>query len=107
MGDYDEKTVGEVRAIVRDPSKVIDEGTFPETDNDQRLKIVSGDASKADTLSSSFRDCRAIFWAAAGKGYDACVAVDRDGLKEAAVEVQAKKDDANAGGLERFVLVSS
>merc|ERR1712224_308456 len=51
-------------------------------------------------MGSSFQDCYAVFYAAAGKGYDACIAVDRDGLKEAARV-------AKEAGVQRFVLVSA
>jgi len=99
-----EDTVQEVRAIVRDPSKIktgadSDEGS-PFSSSDQRLKIVAGDCSKPETLKASFQDCYAVFYAAAGKGYDACIAVDRDGLKEAA-------RIAKEANVKRFVLVSA
>merc|ERR1712224_1102639 len=51
-------------------------------------------------MGSSFQDCYAVFHGAAGKGYDACIAVDRDGLKEAARV-------AKEAGVTRFVLVSA
>merc|ERR1712232_1468106 len=92
--EKDEQTVSEVRAVVRDPSTVAD-GTFPKSDDD-RLKIIAGDCSKPDTLSAPFKGSRAIFYAAAGKGYDACIAVDKDGPREAALI-------AKEAGVDRFI----
>jgi len=93
----DENVVSEVRAVVRNPATT--SGSGLPTD-DARLKVLRGDCSRPDTLAAPFEGARAVFYAAAGRGYEGCKAVDREGVREAGR--LAKKAE-----VDRFVLVSS
>ncbi len=93
----DNKIVSEVRALVRDP-RTVATGTFPE--DDTLLTTHAADCAKPETLVEPFRGARAVFYAAAGRGYEGCKAVDREGPREAA-------KIAKEAGVDRFVLVSS
>ena len=92
------QSVSEVRAVVRDPSKVA-AGTFPE---DPRCKIVAGDLQHADeeALKAVFVGATLVFNTSAGRSYEACVAVDCNAVGATAAM-------AKAAGCQRYLLCSS
>jgi len=92
------QSVSEVRAVVRDPSKVAS-GTFPE---DPRCKIVAGDLQHADEeeLKAVFAGATLVFNTSAGRSYEACVAVDCNAVGATAAM-------AKAAGCQRYLLCSS
>jgi len=92
----DDISVCEIRADVRDPSSV-HEGAFPD---DDRVKIMAGDVADITTLEAAFVDAEGVFFAAAGRGWDNCIAVDYKG-------VGAVAELAKQCGVRRLLLVSS
>ena len=86
----------EVRAVVRNPSKIAP-GTLPE---DPRLTVMSGDVSDDASLAAAFTGATVVFNAAAGRSYEACCATDRDGVGISAAA-------ALKAGAQRYVLISS
>ena len=86
----------EVRAVVRTPSKVAP-GTLP---TDERVKIMAGDVSDAEGLASAFAGATVVFNSCAGRSYEQCCAVDRDGVGSTAA-------CALKAGVDRYVLISS
>lgn len=67
----------EVRALVRDPSKV-PAGALPE--DDERVKLRAGDGTDTISLSAHLKGAEGVFFAAAGRGYYNSHAVDRDAV---------------------------
>jgi len=88
--------VAEIRAVVRDPTKV-SEGLFGE---DTRVKLLAGDCAQVDSLRKPLAGAAGVFFAAAGKGHDGSQAVDQTGVAEVAKL-------AKEVGVGRLVLVSS
>ena len=88
--------VGEVRAVVRDPTTVPDTA-FPV--GDARLQVCRGDCTQTETLPLE-GGVHTLFFAAAGKGYKMSKAVDRYGPRDVGKA-------AAAAGVGRFVLISS
>ena len=88
--------VSEIRALVRDPSTVAADA-LP---TDERVKLLAGDCTDASSLATHLAGAEGVFFAAAGRGWDLCQAVDRDG-------VLATANAAKAAGCRRVMLVSS
>ena len=88
--------VGEIRAIVRDPS-TIEAGLLP---NDDRVKLIAGDVTRPDSLVEPFHGADVVFYAAAGTTYNTCLAVDEIGLGTTAAK-------AKEAGVRRMVMISS
>ena len=94
--------VAEVRCLIRDPSSVAADHLLKEAEvsGDDRVKLLAGDVMDPASLAPHFAGADAVFFAAAGKGYDVCEAVDKNGLSTVA-------DLAKEAGVRRVVLVSS
>lgn len=86
----------EVRAVVRDPTK-IEAGIMPESD---RLKLFAGDCTEPDKLRDAFKDASGVFFAASASGYANVMAVDQNGVGNVARL-------AKEMGAGRVVLISS
>ena len=91
------QSVAEVRAIVRDPAKVA-KGTLP--DDDLRLKVITGDVATSASLKDVFEGATHVLNFTAGRSYEACQAVDCNGVGETAKL-------AKACGVQRYLLCSS
>ena len=91
-------SVREVRAVVRDPSKVA-AGTFPE---DPRCKILAGNLQTSTELElkALIDGSTHVFNTAAGRSYETCVAVDCNAVGRTA-------ECAKAAGCQRYLLCSS
>lgn len=88
--------VAEIVALVRNVAKV-EPGTFPP---DSRVKLQAGDCADVESLRAPFEGASGVFYAAAGKGYEGCKAVDQEGV-DAAARIALEV------GVGRFVLLSS
>jgi uncharacterized protein YbjT (DUF2867 family) len=88
--------VSEIRALIRDPSTLGD-GVLPA---DERVRVLAGDCTDPVSLQLHLAGAEGCFFAAAGKGYEVCQRVDRDGVGGCA---QACK----IAGCRRLLLVSS
>uniref|UniRef100_A0A7S3LSC9 NAD(P)-binding domain-containing protein n=1 Tax=Aplanochytrium stocchinoi TaxID=215587 RepID=A0A7S3LSC9_9STRA len=89
--------VSEIRCLVRNPSAVPSD-LLPT--QDERVKVMHGDATKASTLKKPFKDAQAVFFAAQGQKYKGICEVDRDSC-------QIVADVALEQGVPRVLLVSS
>jgi len=97
----------EILAVVRDASAIDTSSLCFSPKNDDRIKIISGDVTRAEeTLRSIFEGATHIFNATSGsasKSADIVAAVDRDAVGDTASLAR----DVCGSDLERYVLISS
>ena len=88
--------VSEIRALIRDP-KTLPAGALPD---DPRVQVLAGDCTDAISMAAHAAGAEGIFFAASGRSWDLCQAVDRDAVLTVA-------NAAKAAGVRRVLLVSS
>lgn len=96
LAELPSSDVAEIRAVVRDPSKV-HPGELPE---DPRVKLVAGDVSQPDSLRQPLDGAHGVFFAAAGRNHEQAQSVDQNGVANVA-------ELGKQVGVQRVVLVSS
>jgi uncharacterized protein YbjT (DUF2867 family) len=96
LAERSPSVVKEIRAFVRNPSKVPSD-CWPK---DDRIKLCPGDCTDPAGLAKSLTGAEGVFFAAAGRGWEYSQQVDRDG-------VLATATAAKLAGVRRVLLISS